>query len=300
MTAALAAGCGLLVGVALLLSEIPWFRRLPLVDRLRPFHASARPRPRPRLLGAESFVDVLRPLAAETAARAARILGAREDAGTRLRRIHSPVTETAWRVRQIGWAAAALAVGAAVEVTTTAPPAVGLLLVLGSPLLAFLLLEQQLAGASAARQQRLFHELPVVVEQLAMLVSAGYSLGAALSRLATRGDGACAQDLRTVVARVRSGADEVDALREWAALARVEAVDRLVTVLAHRHDTTDLGRLLSDEARAVRADAQRRVVEVMERRSQQVWVPVTVAALVPGALFLAVPFVHALTLYAGG
>ena len=37
----------------------------------------------------------------------------------------------------------------------------------------------------------------------------------------------------------------------------------------------------------------------MERRGQQVWIPVTVAALVPGAIFLAIPFIEALRLFAG-
>jgi tight adherence protein C len=35
----------------------------------------------------------------------------------------------------------------------------------------------------------------------------------------------------------------------------------------------------------------------MERRSQQVWIPVTVATLVPGVIFLAVPFVEALRMF---
>ena len=32
----------------------------------------------------------------------------------------------------------------------------------------------------------------------------------------------------------------------------------------------------------------------MERRGQQVWVPVTVATLLPGVIFLAIPFIEAL------
>ena len=35
----------------------------------------------------------------------------------------------------------------------------------------------------------------------------------------------------------------------------------------------------------------------LERRAQQVWVPVTVATLVPGVIFLAVPFLAALKLF---
>jgi len=44
----------------------------------------------------------------------------------------------------------------------------------------------------------------------------------------------------------------------------------------------------------MRADTHRRLVESIERRSQLVWVPVTVATLVPGLLLLGIPFISAL------
>jgi Flp pilus assembly protein TadB len=171
--------------------------------------------------------------------------------------------------------------------------------VLGTPLLAFLLLEHQLARASAAWQRRIFLELPVVSEQLAMLLSAGFSLGAALNRVARRGRGATARDLERLCGRIRQGLSEIDAIREWAEVARVPALDRLVPVLAMNREAADLGRLLSDEARAIRRDVHRQLVETMERRSQEVWIPVTVATLVPGVIFLAIPFIEALRLFAG-
>jgi hypothetical protein len=37
----------------------------------------------------------------------------------------------------------------------------------------------------------------------------------------------------------------------------------------------------------------------MERRSQQVWIPVTVATLVPGVIFLSIPFIEALRQFGG-
>jgi pilus assembly protein TadC len=130
-----------------------------------------------------------------------------------------------------------------------------------------------------------------------MLLGAGYSLGAALNRLAERGAGACAMDLTRVGARIRQGLGERPALEEWAALADVDAVHRLVHVLTMNNEATDLSRLVSEEARAVRAEAQRQTLETLERRAQQVWIPVTVATLVPGVLFLAVPFVEAMRLF---
>jgi Flp pilus assembly protein TadB len=144
-----------------------------------------------------------------------------------------------------------------------------------------------------------FLELPVVIEQLAMLVSAGYSIGSALQRLAERGTGECAGDLDRVCGRIRQGLSEVDALREWGARAQVDGIDRLVAVLSLNEDAADLGRLLSAEARAIRAEVHRELVETMERRGQQVWIPVTVATLVPGVIFLSVPFIEALRLFSG-
>jgi tight adherence protein C len=227
----------------------------------------------------------------------ARLFGVSEELATRLERIHSPYDVTAFRTRQIGTSVIALALAsiAAGLVRPLAPVAV--LIVLGAPLLAFLVLEQRVSARSAAWQRRVFLELPVISEQLAMLLAAGYSVGAALNRLARRGHGACADDLGRVMGRVQQGLTEVDACREWAALARVQALDRLVAVIALNHEAADLGRLISEEARSIRRDVQRSLVETMERRSQQVWVPVTVATLVPGVIFLSIPFIEALRLF---
>jgi Flp pilus assembly protein TadB len=200
-------------------------------------------------------------------------------------------------MRQMGTATAALAMAGLVDLVLRPAAPLALLLLVALPLLVFLALEQQLAARSAHRQRRVFLELPVVSEQLAMLLSAGFSLGAALNRLAGRGHGACAEDARRVVGRVRQGLTEVEALREWAEIARVEALDRLVAVLALNQETADLGRLISEEARSIRRDVQRDLVETMERRGQQVWIPVTVATLLPGVIFLAIPFIEALRLF---
>ncbi len=62
-------------------------------------------------------------------------------------------------------------------------------------------------------------------------------------------------------------------------------------------EASDLGRLITAEAQAMRRDAQRQLIETIERRGQQVWIPVTVAALVPGVLLMGVPFVDALRVF---
>ncbi len=300
MRLAVLSGGVLAVGATLLLSELRWFARPALIDRLRPYGpAGMSRRRRGRLPSVESFGEVVGPLCRLSGERLSRALGVSEDLATRLERIHSPLDVTAFRVRQLGWSAAGFALGCLLSLALRPPLVLALLFIFSGPALAFLILENQVAKASEAWKRRLFLELPVLSEQLAMLLSAGFSLGAALNRLAARGRGNAARDLARVCGRIRQGLSEIEALREWAAVADVEALDRLIPVLALNREASDLGRLISEEARAIRRDVQRELVETAERRGQQVWVPVTVAALVPGVMFLAIPFVHALQLFSG-
>ena len=299
MRLAVVASLLLATGTALLLSELRWFSRPPLLERLRPYSPGgmARAGRRGGALSVDSFRDVLQPLCRSVGERLSHLFGVSEDIATRLERVHSPLDVTAFRTRQLGWSATGFAVGALTAVALRPPPAMSLLFVIGGPLLAFLVLEQQVASASDAWKRRLFHELPVVSEQLAMLLSSGYSLGAALNRLADRGRGCASRDLARVCGRVRQGLSEIEAVREWARIADVDALNRLLPVLALNREASDLGRLISEEARAIRRDVQRQLIETAERRSQQVWIPVTVAALLPGMVFIAVPFLEAMRLF---
>lgn len=290
--------CGLVgwAGATLVLSRRRWFARRSLTDRLRryePGGLAAAPGPA-GLLSVESFADVIAPLARTVGERLSRLFGVSEELSVRLRRVHSPLDQNAFRVRQLGWSVVGLVAGVLVAGALRPPAMLTLLLLLGAPALTFLLVEQQLALESDRRKRRLFLELPVVAEQLGMLLSAGFSMGAAINRLAQRGQGVTGADLRRVVVRVRQGVTEVEALREWAAIADLDALSRLVAVLALNREAGDLGRLIAEEARSIRREVQRDLMEQIERRSQQVWIPVTVSALVPGAIFIAVPFLEAL------
>lgn len=293
-------GLVLWVGTTLLLAEVRAVSRPSLAERLRPYAFDGADRARSAgLLSVESFREVLGPLSSAIGSWLARLFGVREEAASRLARIHSPLDVTGFRVRQVATSAVALAVATVPAAALWHAPLLAVSVLCGAPLLAFLVVEQQLASASARRQERLLAELPVVAEQLGMLIGAGYSLGAAVNRLATRGGGATADDLSGVASRMRHGVGVEQALREWADVADVPALDRLVSVLARNREAGDLGRLVSQEARAIRQEVHRRTVTTMERRAQQVWVPVTVATLVPGVIFLAIPFVEALRLFSG-
>lgn len=293
---AMVSGLVFWAGTTLVLSQRRWFSRRTLVDRLRPYEPGglAAGSGSGGMLSVDSFSDVVAPLARTLGERLARLVGINEELAIKLDRLHSPLDPGDFRMRQLAWSGIGLSAGVVSAAVLRPPALVILLFIAGGPVLGFLVVEQRLASESDRRKRRLFLELPVVSEQLGMLLSAGFSLGAALHRLADRGQGASGQDLRRVNARIRQGVAEVDALREWAAVADLDALSRLVAVLALNREAGDLGRLIAEEARSIRREVQRELIEQIERRSQQVWIPVTVAALVPGAIFIAIPFIQAL------
>jgi tight adherence protein C len=291
----LAAGVLLWVGLTLLLSEVRWFSRRPLAVRLGPYVPGGMgTRGRAGLLSVESFREAVGPLAKGLGSQFSRLFGVSEDLDRRLRRIHADLDVTEFRVRQIGWSLAGLGAGTLFAVAVRPPVPIALLTTFGGLLLAFLLLEQQVSAASDRWKRSVHLELPVVAEQVAMLLGSGYSLVAALDRVARRGQGAVARDLHRVLSRIRQGVSEDQALQEWAELVDVGSVDRFVSVLALNREASDLGRLIAEEARTIRRDVQRELVEVLEKRGQQVWIPVTVATLLPGVVFIAIPFTTAL------
>lgn len=286
------------IGMTLLLAEVRWFSRTPLTERLAPYVPGAWGTRRVGLLSVESFREAVAPLSREVGERISFLLGITEPLDRRLRRVHATLDATGFRVRQLGWALGAVGVGALFALAVRPPAPVVLLVLFGAPSLAFLVQEQQVVEAGRRWQRQLYLELPVVAEQLGMLLGAGWSLFGALDRVARRGDGAVASDLERVVARIRQGQTEAAALREWADLADVPAVERLVAVLALDRETSDLASMIAEEARSIRRDVQRELVETMGKRSQKVWIPVTVATLLPGVLFIAVPFIEAIRLFA--
>ncbi|HEV3402297.1 MAG TPA: hypothetical protein VG078_10795, partial [Acidimicrobiales bacterium] len=122
MRLAIFSGVLLATGVTLLLSEVRWFARPALVDRLRPYGpAGMSRRGRSRLPSVESFRDVVGPLCRLSGERLSRALGVSEDLAIRLERIHSPLDVTAFRVRQLGWSGAGFALGCLLSLALRPP-----------------------------------------------------------------------------------------------------------------------------------------------------------------------------------
>src|SRR2546423_14900493 len=92
---------GLLVwtGATVLLAELRWFSRLPLLERLRPYTAAAASTPsRAGLLSLESLGEQLGPVAHGLAESIARLFGGIEEPAHRLACIHYPPVGTSYRL----------------------------------------------------------------------------------------------------------------------------------------------------------------------------------------------------------
>ncbi len=289
----------LLVGTSWVLAGLPWFRDRPIAERLRPYSATASTRPAGPT-GLSGVRAVLAPIVIDVGARLSRLLGVHTDLATRLERAGREPDPDAFRLRQLSHATLTLGGAGACALLLRPSATLSWLLLTGAPLLTVLLHEQSLSKAADDRRQRLAAELPVLAEQLGLLVGAGFSVTGALSRLADRAQGVVAEDLQRVLLHIRHGASEHAALGAWAQSSGVDSVARLTSILALHGETADLGLLISDEARSIRAEAHRSLLEAIERRAQLVWIPVTVATLVPGLIFLAVPFTAAMSQVTGG
>ncbi len=286
------------LGVCLLLSEAPWFRRARLLDRLGPY--ALRRRTRARSGAAATLRQIVVPGLERWGGRASAALGIRQDLATRLDRAGIAVSTAEFRIRQTTRGLLALLAAGAGVLALRPPAALALGVMFAAPLLTLLAEEHRVSATLERRRAAIRAELPVVAEQLGLLLSAGYSLPSAIGRLASRSDGAIAEDLREVARRIRQGLAAAVALGEWADRTGIEEIERLVAVLRLHDDAGDLGALIAEEARSIRAAAHRDLLETIERRAQLVWIPVTVATLVPGLIFLAVPFMSAMAQVSGG
>ncbi len=294
-------GLGGWAGLTLVFGSIRWFQRRGIAERVGPYvPAGAHVLRRSGVLSVATFRDAIGPIARTAGSRLARLLGGQDDLDRKLRRIHAELDATEFRVRQLGWSLAGFAIGGMFALAIRSPAAAAAVMAFGGMLLAFAFVEQRLTAASDRHRSTVRRQMPVVAEQVGMLLASGYSVTGALVRIAERGKGAVSQDLARVVARVRQGVGEQQALLEWAELAHVDAVERFVGVLSLDRQSSDLGRLIATEARNIRRDLHRDLLATIDKRGQQVWIPVTVATLLPGAIFIGVPFTAALARFIGG
>ena len=161
-------------------------------------------------------------------------------------------------------------------------------------LVAVLVCEQALVERGDRRRNAAELELPVVAEQLSILLASGSSVGTALAWVARRGHGVLAEEFGTTHDQIAHGLEQSQALDALGKRLGSERVRRLCLLLALDHRAADLGHLVAQEAAVQRREAHHALLAEIERRSQKVWIPITLAALVPGSIVLAIPLLDSL------
>ena len=311
----LLSAAALFTGSSLLLSGVRFLRRTPrherVADYIAPFLSGPGSGGPQRIVvageaghgnqhsPAQRFVSVLSPVAVTLGNRLARAGGIHQGLEGRLQAAGRPDDVVQFRTSQFTTALVVLGLAGLVVLSLGTSAAVSAALLVGAPAIALLAPEQALEGAIQRRRDRLEDELPLVAEQLGVLMASGMSLGTALDRIAARGNGVAAREIAIAQVQVRRGTAQIDALKAFAERLHSASAERLVGVLSMHRETRDVGPLLATEARSMRESAQRRLIETIERRAQLVWIPVTVATLVPGLILIGIPFVSAMSRIAG-
>lgn len=283
-----AAGFGLL----LVLSSVALARRADLGVRVLPYVrdlptvADRVPVVRP----AGPFRAVFGPVLSSAAAAVERVLGGAGSVRRRLDRAGLRITVHDFRVEQVLWGLAGLALAAvpAVLVAVTAPGRTLSLLVLCATAFAggVLLRENRLTAQARARERRILEELPTVVELLALAVAAGEGPVNALDRVSTRCRGAMADELREVLAEVRTGTPLSVSLDALAARTGLPAVARFAEAVAVAVDRgTPLAAVLHAQAVDAREAGRRALLETGARREVLMMVPVVFMILPVTVLF---------------
>ncbi|MDA8261405.1 MAG: hypothetical protein M0Z47_01100 [Actinomycetota bacterium] len=153
--------------------------------------------------------------------------------------------------------------------------------------------------ARARRERRAMEaELPLAVEKLAVYLASGFSLSAALTRLGEQ-EGAAGRAFALIGNGVRSGLSAAEAGAEAAKRWPGPAMTRLATLLEGTTGGADMVRAARSAAAGLRAEAHRGALAAMEKDSQKIWIPITIAALVPGVVMIFVPFVAVMRSVAG-
>jgi tight adherence protein C len=158
--------------------------------------------------------------------------------------------------------------------------------------------EQSLRRAGdRARGRRLHEELPVVLEFLALCLSAGEGLLDALRRVGSRGTGELAAGIREVVVEVGTGSALTDALLAFARREDSPALSRAIDQLVAAVDRgTPLADVLHAHAADARAGEQRELIEQAGRKEIAMLVPLVFLILPVSVLFAIFPGVVMLDL----
>lgn len=292
---AVVAGLGIGMGLWLLVSMVPRLDQGRLERRIAPYlldvsegarESMEAPPPGPLPV----LVVALRPLVAPVAAPLRLLVGHPGDVASRVRRAGGRTTAEAYRLQQVAAGLVGAAVGLGAALVARGGPFVVVVGAIGGAVAGVALRDALLARRVRRRMARLAAELPVILEFLALSLSAGEGVLDALRRVTRTGRGELAAELSVVLASVASGVALPEALgrleRELDLPALSRALEQLIGALERG---SPLGEVLRAQAQDARELTRRDLLESAGRKEIGMLVPLVFLILPVTVLFAVFP-----------
>lgn len=147
-----------------------------------------------------------------------------------------------------------------------------------------------------ARAEAVAAELPMIIELLALSISAGEAPASSLARVATASRGVIGQALQTAVLDLTQGATLVVALERVKQEVRDPRVDRCIDAVILGYERgTSLNDVLHAQALDAREQYRRSLIEESAKAEIAMMIPVVFLIMPVTILFALFPSLHALT-----
>ncbi len=282
------------LGLVVMASALPRFRRPRLGQRLTPYLGALNPR-RSNLLGNQAtrvgIGAVFDPFLSAMGERLHRIMGGGADLSERLEAAASPLDPSTFRVEQATWGLAGIIGGVVFGAVASSAGSMSPAMVLGLAAIAGVVgvvaRDRSLTKAAERRRDDVRIALPTVVDMVCLAVTAGESLRGALGMVAEAGGGPLSVELRAALRTARMGTPLTVALEARARVLGLPAFDRFVTaVVAAQERGIPLADALRSIAFDLREQDKRDLIEVAGKKQVSMLVPV-VALILPVAIVFA-------------
>ena len=205
-----------------------------------------------------------------------------------------------FRLQQLEWAGLGLLLAMVTALSLAmrgAHPVLCLLLVVGGAGAGALAADSHLTRLVRRHNENLTQELPDVAELLALAVSSGESIRAALERVAELGDGALVREIERTLAAVWAGTSLSESLSAMSERSGSMEVARFCDALVSSMERgTALSDVLQAQAQDAREQARRQLLESGGRKEISMMIPVVFLILPVTVLFTLYPGLRALTL----
>lgn len=292
-------GLGASVGLFLIVSRLPIFRKAKLDDRVSPYVRDAGVSTF-NVSGARTVTPfptlelIFRPYLRNGARSLERVLGGGNIIKRKLAQAGLDMTVEEFRVEQLIWGGVAFAAGLVVSVLAVATSGPNPILLVILCFLAFILgislRDRQLSTQVTKREARIITEFPTVADMLALSVTAGEGPVAALERVAAISKGELAKEFRLALADARTGVSLIDALERIGDRTNIAALARFVDGIAVSVERgTPLADVMRAQAGDVREMSKRQLLEAGGRKEVGMMVPIVFLVLPTVILFAFFP-----------